>query len=122
MAGLRGQHVVQHLVGLVRQEDAQWLAPEQLRAERVHGHDGGQRQVARLQLQVDLAFEVARDDPVDSCRLRVVRAPLGGDDPLVLGVDESEAHAHRAAELGKRVGRRVQRAALDPTDIGLRHA
>jgi hypothetical protein len=30
----------------VRQEDAQWLAPE-LRAERVHGHDGGQRQVVR---------------------------------------------------------------------------
>ena len=82
----------------------------------------GQRQVVRVQLQVDLAFEVARDDPGNSCRLPVVRAPLGGDDPLVLGVDESEAHAHRAAELGKRVGRRVQRAALDPTDIGLRHA
>jgi hypothetical protein len=28
----------------------------------VHGHDGGQRQVVRVQLHVDLAFEVARDE------------------------------------------------------------
>ena len=46
----------------------------------------------------------------------------GGDDLLTLGVDECEADTHRAAELGKRIGRRVQRTTLDPTDIGLRHA